>query len=96
MVYSLESIKSKSVNTLKKYGVTKVDLFGSYADGTAKEDSDIDLLVEFKVASVSLFLISQLKYELEENLGKSVDVIHGPLPEEAMIQPSKVVSLYEQ
>ena len=96
MVHTLESIKNKSTRILKKYGVRKVDLFGSYADGTASDDSDIDLLVEFSTASVSLLLLSQLKYELEEDLGKSVDVIHGPLSKEAMIQPSKVVSLYEQ
>ena len=96
MVHTLDSIKNKSTHILKKYGVRKVDLFGSYADGTASDDSDIDLLVEFSTPSVSLLLLNQLKYELEEDLEKSVDVIHGPLTKESMIQPSQVVSIYEQ
>ena len=96
MVHTLDSIKNKPTHILKKYGVRKVDLFGSYADGTASDDSDIDLLVEFSTPSVSLLLLNQLKYELEEDLEKSVDVIHGPLTKESMIQPSQVVSIYEQ
>ena len=96
MVHTLDNIKNRSTHILKKYGVRKVDLFGSYADGTASDDSDIDLLVEFNTPSVSLLLLNQLKYELEEDLEKSVDVIHGPLLKEAMIQPNKVVSIYEQ
>jgi len=37
-----------------EFGVEKVVLFGSYADGTATEDSDVDLLVicSFKGRSV--------------------------------------------
>jgi len=96
MIYSIESIKSRATQTLEKYGVMRADLFGSYAAGTAKDSSDIDLLVEFHTQSVSLFLIGQLKDDLEENFGKSIDIIHGPLSSDAMIILDKVVSLYEQ
>jgi len=48
MVYTIESIRSRAVHTLEKYGVKRADLFGSYAVGTAKDNSDIDLLVEFR------------------------------------------------
>ncbi len=72
MVHTLESIKNKSTRILKKYGVRKVDLFGSYAEGIASDDSDIGLLVEFSTNSVSLILFNQLKYELEEDLEKNV------------------------
>ncbi len=68
MVHTLESIRSKSTRILKKYGVRKVDLFGSYAEGTASVDSDIDLLVEFTTNSVSLLLLNQIKNEHEEDL----------------------------
>lgn len=95
MVLSIDKIKSETTDTVSKYGVKKVLLFGSYADGTANDDSDIDFLVEFDAASVSLFVISQLKFELEDRLGKQVDVIHAPLDNDAMIKPEKVVSLYE-
>lgn len=96
MVYTVESIKSKAIHTLERYGVKRADLFGSYAGGNAKETSDIDLLVEFHAQSVSLFLLSSLKHDLEENFGKRIDIIHGPLSSDAMIVLDKVVSLYEQ
>ena len=95
MVLSIEKIKSDAVDLVSKYEIKKITLFGSYAEGTATDQSDIDVMVEFNSSAVSLFVISQLKYELEEKYGKEVDVIHGPLVEGAMIKPNKVVSLYE-
>ena len=35
-------------NKIKSFGVKKLWLFGSYARGDQKEDSDIDFLVEFE------------------------------------------------
>lgn len=32
---------------LKKYGVKRIGLFGSYANGEQRKDSDIDLVIEF-------------------------------------------------
>ena len=32
----------------KKYNVESLAIFGSYARGTASEDSDLDILVRFK------------------------------------------------
>lgn len=96
MVYTIERIREKAIAAFLKYGAKKVDLFGSYAEGTANEKSDIDLLVEFQAEAVSLFLLSQLKDELEQCLEKPIDLIHGPLMENAMIVPDKMVALYEQ
>ena len=33
---------------LEKYGINKIGLFGSYAKNQENENSDIDVLVEFK------------------------------------------------
>lgn len=77
----------------KPYALQKVSLFGSYAEGRATEESDLDLLVEFEKPSVSLFTLNALKYDLEEALGLPVDVVHAPLPKESMIEPGKVVRL---
>lgn len=51
--------------------------------------------MEFTSSSVSLFLIMDMKYALEERLHKSVDLIHGPLDPNAMIKPEKMVDVYE-
>lgn len=52
----------------------RVRLFGSVARGEDRPDSDIDLLVDFEVAS-SLFDLIRLTRELEELLGLPVDVV---------------------
>ena len=43
-----ERIKEKILSILKKYGIKKAALFGSFARGEQKPDSDIDILVKFK------------------------------------------------
>ena len=49
-------------------------MFGSVARGTDAEGSDLDLLVEFEPGR-DLFDLIELKYELEEVSGRSVDVV---------------------
>ena len=84
----IEDIRQGVATIAGQYPIKRVSLFGSYAEGRQTEASDVDLLVEFQDAAVSLFT-------LEEQLGVSVDVLHAPLPHDAMIIPSKVVPLYE-
>ena len=60
-----------------KYRLTSVRLFGSYANGTATEKSDVDLLVEFEDKKGGLRPVIGLKLDLEEELRVPVDVICG-------------------
>ncbi len=69
-------------------------MFGSYADGSNTEQSDVDLMVEFNTDTVSLLTLSALKNSMEENLGVSVDIIHAPIDEDALTEPKKVVEIY--
>jgi len=57
-----------------KYGVVKLRVFGSYATGEANETSDLDLLVRFGPGKDLLDLVA-LKQDLEELLGRQVDVV---------------------
>ena len=43
MIYSIHEIQQRIAPVAKQYGVKAVFLFGSYARGEAREDSDIDL-----------------------------------------------------
>lgn len=86
---SEEHIRAVLQSLKRPYGLRKVSIFGSYAEGRATEESDLDLLVEFGQPAVSLVRLNALKYDLEDALGLPVDVIHGPLPPDSMIRPEK-------
>ena len=57
----------------ERFAVRSLALFGSVARDEATPDSDIDLLVEFD-RPVGLFELFALQDELEEMLGRPVDV----------------------
>ena len=78
----------------REYPLKKVELFGSYANGKNTPQSDVDLLVEFSQPSVSLLTISALKFRMEELLGTDVDIVHGPLPEDSMLEVDRRIPLY--
>ncbi|CAB3289243.1 DNA polymerase beta domain protein region [Methanocaldococcus lauensis] len=71
---NVREIKIKIIPILLKHGVKRASIFGSYARGEHKETSDVDILVEFGEGKSLLDLV-RLKYELEEVLGKKVDLL---------------------
>jgi len=77
----------------QEFPLTKADYFGSYADGCATYESDLDVLVEFDVPAVSILTIIGLKQFLEEELAKPVDVIHAPILPDAIIEIGRTVSI---
>lgn len=56
MICTLDEIRRIIVPIAQKYNLSAVYLFGSYARGTAKEDSDLDLLVDTTGARIVGFL----------------------------------------
>ena len=78
----------------QEYPLRKVELFGSYASGKNTAQSDVDLLVEFTQPRVSLLTLNSLKYRMEELLGTEVDIVHGPLPQDSMLQVDRRIPLY--
>ncbi len=71
---SISGIRKAITPIAKQYGISKVFLFGSYAKGTANENSDIDLLIE-KGKPMSLLKLSGMRQECEEALKLSVDLV---------------------
>lgn len=59
---------------LRKNKVKSIAIFGSYATGERREESDIDFLVEFYESADLLDMVG-LKLDLEELLAKKVDVV---------------------
>lgn len=58
---------------LRSLGAQKLSLFGSYARNAANEASDVDMLVELKPKTLDSYM--QLKFRLEELLGRPVDLV---------------------
>lgn len=73
MKTSLEEIKRKALPILKKAGVSRSAIFGSYVRGEAKKNSDIDILIE-PPKGMSLFEFIGLQHKLEDVLGRKVDL----------------------
>ena len=71
----IKKVQKNIIPVLKKHEVKKSAIFGSFACGKNKIKSDIDLLVEFKSKSKSLFDLAGLKIDLEKKLKKKVDVL---------------------
>ena len=79
-----------------EFALTRAAYFGSYADGRANKDSDLDLLVEFVEEDVSVWTLCGLGISLEKLLKIPVDVIHVPIPEDSLLEIKKTVSAYER
>ncbi len=90
---SVDIIKNVLQDIVSKYPITRVTLFGSRASQTNRPDSDVDLIIEFS-SPVTLMMLAQIKYDLEDALGLRVDVIHGPIQETDLIDVGQVVELY--
>jgi uncharacterized protein len=68
------------VEVLDRYGATNPRLFGSVARGNARDDSDLDLLVDLVPgAGNELLRVAGLAEELSELLGVRVDVAAATL-----------------
>ncbi|MBW1987590.1 MAG: nucleotidyltransferase family protein [Deltaproteobacteria bacterium] len=57
-----------------RYGIKRAGFFGSWPRGEMTGTSDIDILVETG-KTISLFEFIRLKHELEDALGRKVDLV---------------------
>jgi len=71
----LEKLKKIIVPILRKNGVVRAGIFGSYARGEQKKNSDIDILVKIRDKNMSLLGFIHVKHEVEDALGKKVDLV---------------------
>jgi len=72
----IEEMKKAAIPILRRYGVARAYLFGSYARGEQTESSDVDFLVEYAPGvRRSLLYHVRLINELEDALKADVDVV---------------------
>ncbi len=55
------------------FGVKRIGLFGSFAKGIQRDDSDVDIIVEFEKPIGLKFI--ELADHIEKILGKKVDIL---------------------
>ena len=94
-VLSLQQITEDVALAAREYPIKKVELFGSYANGTSHTGSDVDLLVEFFAPHVSLLTLNSVKYRLEGLLGVNVDIVHAPLCDGSILEIDRKITIYE-
>lgn len=75
MINNIENMKPKIVRILKKHNVARAGIFGSYARGDEKEDSDLDILIEVNGTKFSLIDLIGLEMELKKAIKKKVDLL---------------------
>ena len=69
----IEQTLRNQEDRLREYSVKWLGLFGSYVKGAAREDSDIDLLVEFEKLSFDNCM--GLRIFLEDLFEKKIDLV---------------------
>jgi len=60
---------------IKKFGVKRIGLFGSFGRDAGTEDSDVDIVVEFEAGMATFKNFGGLTEYLENLLGREVDIL---------------------
>lgn len=83
------------VGLAEEYGASKVSLFGSYARGDQKPDSDIDILLE--KGAIKGMQVLDFQEDLSHALGRPVDVVTTAGASERFLEKiaKDAVTLYE-
>lgn len=73
-VQILKILKDKKKDLEKKYPISELALFGSYARGDYHVNSDIDILVDFS-SRIDGFDFIRLAHELEDLFNYKIDLV---------------------
>jgi hypothetical protein len=71
--YILNKLRDLKPTLYKEYSVKEIGLFGSFADNSYSEDSDIDILIEFEKPIGWKYL--SLEIYLESIFGRKIDLV---------------------
>ncbi len=82
--YKIEELKDIIAPIAEQHGVESVSLFGSYANGSASANSDVDLKIE-KGQLRSLFQLCSFRLAIEDALKTSVDLVTSESSDRAFL-----------
>ncbi len=69
----LRILQKERQELIDRYNISTLSVFGSVARDDARQDSDVDILVEFS-QPIGLFQFIELQQRLESLLGSKVDL----------------------
>ena len=80
----------------RRYQVRELSLFGSVLRDDFRDDSDIDILVEFEPeARIGFFELARLQRELASILGREIDIVPklglNPVIRRSVLESSEVI-----
>jgi len=69
------ALLTENKDKITAFGVKRIGLFGSFVRGEQRQDSDIDLLVDFEREQKTFQNFMHLAFFLEELLGRKVELV---------------------
>lgn len=75
MAYTIDELKQKIAPIARKYKISVVYVFGSYARGEADDHSDVDLLIQRDGSKIHGWMMGGLYEDLQKCLGKGIDLL---------------------
>lgn len=64
-----------NLDEVKRYGIRRIGVFGSFVRSSGNEKSDIDVLIEFYPGKKNFDNYMELKFFLEKLLHRKVDLV---------------------
>ena len=91
---TIDDIKEVVGKIAPEYKLKRVTLFGSRANGNFRDDSNINLIVDFPENAGLLKLIS-FKHKLEDIFNLEVDVVsRGGITKNSILEIDKEIEIY--
>ena len=72
---AIEILKNRESDIKRKFHLRRIGVFGSFARGQERAESDVDVLVEFEEGHVTFDNYADLKFYLEDLFGREVDLV---------------------
>lgn len=69
------NLLNEHMDSIDNFHIKKIGVFGSFVRGEQREDSDVDILVEFEENHETLDNYMDLKFYLEDLFHRKVDVV---------------------
>jgi predicted nucleotidyltransferase len=72
---AIKILKERDDEIKSKFHVSGIGVFGSFARGEGRKESDVDVLVEFEEGFKTFDNFMDLKYYLEDIFSRNVDLV---------------------